>query len=276
MEKPCILATTLGAPGGIYNETHFTKIPYERFVQRKEDFAEKIQAVFVWVVDHLDIPLINSFGVKVSNIPHVVDNATADIGVSLMLASARKIDTFFSKFRESDNFPESSLGTDVTGATLGIIGMGRIGYKIAKRFQGFEMKILYHNRNRRPEREERAAGATYCASMKELLQRSGFVMVLFAMMKPNSTFINISRGLVVDQDALVDALKKKMIRAAALDVTYPEPLPRDNPLLSFPNVIILPHVGTHTVETSQIMVERMVTNALAAVTGGQLPDEVKA
>ncbi|KTG41635.1 hypothetical protein cypCar_00000729 [Cyprinus carpio] len=96
------------------------------------------------------------------------------------------------------------------------------------------------------------------------------------MMKPNSTFINISRGLVVDQDALVDALKKKMIRAAALDVTYPEPLPRDNPLLSFPNVIILPHVGTHTVETSQIMVERMVTNALAAVTGGQLPDEVKA
>lgn len=190
-----------------YSETHFTKIPYERFVQRKEDFAEKIQAVFVWgagalkvdqnlllslpnlkavvnggiwVVDHLDIPLINSFGVKVSNIPHVVDNAYADIGVSLMLASARKIvegerysflsillpdlsycwliplgisfslqDTFFSKFRESDNFPESSLGTDVTGATLGIIGMGRIGYKIAKRFQGFEMKILYHNRNRR-------------------------------------------------------------------------------------------------------------------------------
>lgn len=325
MEKPCILAITLGAPGGIYEcfapciEKHFTIIPYERFVQRKEDFAEKIQAVFVWGygplkvdqnmlqslpnlkavvnggvgVDHLDVPLINRFGVKVSNTPHVVDNATADIGMSLMLASARKIveGHIFSKFRESDDFPESSMGTDVTGATLGIIGMGRIGYKIAKRALGFEMKILYHNRNRRPESEESAVGATYCASMKELLQRSDFVMVVvnlspqthkligakeFAMMKPSSTFINISRGLVVDQDALVHALKKKMIRAAALDVTYPEPLPRDHPLLSFPNVIVLPHVGTHTVETSQIMVERMVTNALAAVTGGQLPDEIKA
>lgn len=211
MEKPCILATTLGAPGGIYKcfapciEKHFTIIPYERFVQRKDDFAAKIQALFVWGgaikvdqnllqslpnlkavvnggvgVDHLDIPLINSFGVKVSNTPHVVDNATADIGMSLMLASARKIvegerGNFlsilscwfiilftefiviflfsaghnFSKFRESDDFPESSLGTDVSGASLGIIGMGRIGYKIAKRAQGFEMKILYHNRNRR-------------------------------------------------------------------------------------------------------------------------------
>lgn len=170
----------------------------------KEDFADKIQAVFVWGpdaikvdqnllqslpklkavvnggvgVDHLDIPLINSFGVKVTNTPGVVDNATADIGMSLMLASARKIvegekcsflfilsiilftesiGNFlyfsaghnFSKFRESDYFPKSSLGTDVSGATLGIIGMGRIGYKIAKRAQGFEMKILYHNRNRR-------------------------------------------------------------------------------------------------------------------------------
>ncbi|ROL47802.1 Glyoxylate reductase/hydroxypyruvate reductase [Anabarilius grahami] len=304
MEKPCILATTLGAPGGIYKcfepciEKHFTIIPYERFVQRKEDFAAKIQALFVWGgalkvdqsllqslpnlkavvnggvgVDHLDIPLINGFGVKVSNTPHVVDNATADIGMSLMLASARKIveGHNFSKFRESDDFPESSLGTDVSGATLGIIGM--VFYML------------------RPESEERAVGATYCASMKELLQRSDFVMVVvnlspqthkligakeFAMMKPNSTLINISRGLVVDQDALVEALQKKMIRAAALDVTYPEPLPRDHPLLAIPNVIVLPHVGTHTMETSQIMVERMVTNALAALAGGQIPDEVKA
>ncbi|XP_043117990.1 glyoxylate/hydroxypyruvate reductase B-like [Puntigrus tetrazona] len=324
MEKPYILATTLGAPGGIYEcfapfiEKHFTIVPYERFVQSKGHSADKIQAVFVWGktlkvdqnllqslpnlkavvnggvgVDHLDIPLINSFGVKVSNTPHVVDNATADIGMSLMLASARKIveGHIFSKSRESDDFPESSLGTDVSGGTLGIIGMGRIGYKIAQRAQGFEMKILYHNRNRRPESEERAVGATYCTSLKELLERSDFVMVVvnlspqthkligakeFAMMKPNSIFINISRGLVVDQDALVDALKAKIIRAAALDVTYPEPLPRNHPLLSFPNVIVLPHLGTHTMETTQIMVERMVTNALAAVTGGQLPDEVKA
>jgi len=213
MDKPCILATTLGAPGGIYKcfepfiEKHFTIITFERFVQRKEDFAAKIQALFVWGgaikvdqnllqslpnlkavvnggvgVDHLDIPLINSFGIKVSNTPHVVDNATADIGICLMLASARKIvegmkcsfrsitllssgfiilfpesivifffssGHNFSKFREFDGLSESSLGTDVSRATLGIIGMGRIGYKITKRAQGFEMKILYHNRNQR-------------------------------------------------------------------------------------------------------------------------------
>ncbi|TRY94710.1 hypothetical protein DNTS_021603 [Danionella cerebrum] len=311
MEKPVVLATTLGAPGGIYKcfesciERHFTIVPYERFVQRKEQFAARIQALFVWGtsikvdrellqslpnlkavvnggvgVDHLDIPLINSFGVKVSNTPHVVDNATADIGMCLMLASARRIveGHNFSKFRESDEFPETTLGTDVSGATLGIIGMGRIGYKIAKRAQG-------------SENEEKSVGATYCVSMDELLQKSDFIMVVvnlspqthkligakeFAMMKPNSTFINISRGLVVDQDALVEALQKKMIRAAALDVTYPEPLPRDHSLLSMPNVIVLPHVGTHTMETSQLMVKRMVTNALAALTGDQLPDEVKA
>uniref|UniRef100_A0A671M593 Zgc:136493 n=1 Tax=Sinocyclocheilus anshuiensis TaxID=1608454 RepID=A0A671M593_9TELE len=251
----------------------------------RTDFADKIQALFVWGgslsnlkavvnggvgVDHLDIPLISSFGVKVSNTPHVVDNAMR----------------ILARMRAAVSFLEFLHNTDVSGATLGIIGMGRIGYKD----EMFEMKILYHNRNRRSESDERAVGATYFASMKELLQRSDFFMVVvnlspqthkligakeFAVMKPNSTFINISRGLV-DQDALVDALQKKMIRAAALDVTYPELLPRDHPLLSFPNVIVLPHVGTHTVETSQIMVERMVTNALAAVTGGQLPDEVKA
>ncbi|XP_057195561.1 glyoxylate/hydroxypyruvate reductase B isoform X1 [Triplophysa rosa] len=331
MEKPWVLATTFGRRGGIYQcfapliEKHFTVIPYDKFVVRKEDFADRIQALIVWGVnikvdhdllqslpnlkvvvnggvgvDHLDIPLINSFGVKVCNTPHVVDNATADIGMGLMLASARNIvkGHNYCEFRESEDLSEAFLGTDVSGAALGIIGMGRIGYKVAKRAQGFEMKIRYYNRNRRvffcmfrPESEENAVGATYCKSMEELLQRSDFVMVVvnlspqthkligakeLAMMKPSATLINISRGLVVDQDALVDALQKKVIRAAALDVTYPEPLPRDHPLLSCPNVIILPHLGTHTLETSKVMVERMVTNALAALTGGQPPDEVKA
>ncbi|XP_022530056.1 glyoxylate/hydroxypyruvate reductase B isoform X1 [Astyanax mexicanus] len=321
MEKPCVLAPI--GQEAIYPcfapciEKHFTIVSYETFAQKREDFADKIQAVFVWGgalkvdrgllqslpklkavvnggvgVDHLDISLINSFGVKVSNTPHVVDNATADIGMGLMLASARKIIQAdnFSRHYESADMPESSMGNDVSGATLGIIGMGRIGYKVARRAYGFDMKILYHNRSRRKEEEERAVGAVYCEKMEELLQKSDFVMVVvnlspqthkligakeLAMMKSSSTLINISRGLVVDQDALVDALQRKVIKAAALDVTYPEPLPRGHPLLSFPNVIVLPHIGTHTVETSQIMVERMVTNALAAVNGEQLPNEVK-
>ncbi|XP_051574253.1 glyoxylate/hydroxypyruvate reductase B-like [Myxocyprinus asiaticus] len=143
----------------------------------------------------------------------------------------------------------------------------------------------------RTESEKNAVGATYCQRMEDLLQRSDFVMVVvnlsphthkligakeLAMMKPSSTLINISRGFVVDQDALVDALQKKLIRAAALDVAYPEPQPRDYSLLSFTNVIVLPHLGTDTVETTQVMVERMVTNALVTLTGGQPPDEVKA
>ncbi|KAL7886731.1 hypothetical protein AOLI_G00044520 [Acnodon oligacanthus] len=271
MAKPCILAAI--GEKGIYRcfapciEKHFTIISYEMFAQKRKHFADKIQAVFVWGgsikfdssmlqslpklkvlvnggvgVDHLDIPLINSFGVKVCNTPHVVDNATADIGMSLMLASARKIvqGHNFSKYHESEFLPESSLGNDVSCATLGIIGMGRIGYKVAKRAQSFDMKILYHNRNRRTEEEEKAVGAVYCEKMEELLRKSDFVMLVvnlspqtqkligakeLAMMKPSSTLINISRGLVVDQDALVDALQRKIIKAAALDVTYPEPLP---------------------------------------------------
>ncbi|XP_023668866.1 glyoxylate/hydroxypyruvate reductase B [Paramormyrops kingsleyae] len=326
MEKPCVLATTFGAPGAIYQcfapviEKHFTVIPHEEFVNNKHHFAHKISAVFVWGgalkvdrnllqilpnlkvvvnggvgVDHLDIPLINSFGIKVCNTPHVVDNATADIGMALMLATARNLiyGHNYSASHETEEWdlPESSMGTDVSGATLGIIGMGRIGYKVAKRASSFEMKILYHNRNRRKEEDEKAVGAVYCEKMDELLQKSDFVMVVvnlspdtqkligwreLSMMKPLGTLINISRGPVVDQEALVHALQSGVIRAAALDVTYPEPLPRSHPLLTLPNVIVLPHMGSHTVGTSQLMVERMVTNALAALSGDQPTDEVKA
>ncbi|XP_030638595.1 uncharacterized protein LOC115819177 [Chanos chanos] len=319
MEKPYILVNTNKETQGLYPcfipmlEEHFTVIPFET----KEDFADKIQAVFLFGqvtadksilqllpnlkivvnggvgVDHLDIPLIKSFGVRVCNTPHVVDNATADMGIGLMLASARRIPHGhnFSLSHESDYLPEESMGTDVSGATLGIIGMGRIGYKVAKRAQAFDMKILYHNRNRRKEEEEKAVGATYCQTMDELLQKSDFVMVVvnlspqthkligtkeLAMMKPNSTLINISRGLVVDQDALVDALQRKIIRAAALDVTYPEPLPIGHPLLACPNAIVLPHMGTHTVETTRKIVERMIINALAGLKGEEPPDDLKA
>uniref|UniRef100_A0A674C4S4 Glyoxylate reductase/hydroxypyruvate reductase n=1 Tax=Salmo trutta TaxID=8032 RepID=A0A674C4S4_SALTR len=297
MEKPCILATTFGAHGGINKcfapvvEKHFTIIPYETFLPHQKNLSEQVVVNGGVGVDHLDIPMINSFGVKVCNTPHVVDNATADLGMGLMLASARKIveGHHYSLTHNNEDLPESSMGVDVSGATLGIIGMGRIGYKVARRAQPFDMKIFYHNRNRRKE-EERAVGAMYCANMEDLLQQSDFVMVVvnlspatqkligakeLAMMKPTSTLINISRGLVVDQDALVEALQKKVIRAAALDVTYPEPLPIGHPLAALPNVIILPHMGTHSVETTQIMVGKMVTNALAVLGGNQPPDEVK-
>ncbi|XP_066571969.1 probable 2-ketogluconate reductase [Amia ocellicauda] len=321
MEKPCILVTTPGIYG-IFKcfipilEKHFTVIYTEEFARCKERFADTIQAVLLWYtptvdrdllqslpnlkvvanggvgVDHLDIPLINSFGVKVTNTPQVVDNATADLGMALMLASARRLIEGHNHLlsHETEYSSKVTLGFDVSGATLGIIGMGRIGYKVAQRAQGFDMKILYHNRNKRTEEEETAVGAHYCEKIEELLQKSDFVMLVvnlspqthkligareLALMKPTSTLINISRGLVVDQEALVDALQKGTIHGAALDVTYPEPLPRDHPLLSLKNVIVLPHLGTNTYQTSQKMVERMVTNTLAVLNGSPPPDEVR-
>ncbi|XP_059801492.1 uncharacterized protein LOC132378534 isoform X4 [Hypanus sabinus] len=247
---------------------HFKIICMEEFQRNKEEFGNKIQVIFVWEycprvdeellkslpflkaivnfgvgVDHLDLPLISSFGVKVANTPDAVDAATADMGMALMLASARNILEGHRIATSPDTkvYPANWNGAEVTGSTLGIIGMGRIGYRVAQRARGFDMKILYHNRNRRADEEERLVGARYCAKIDDLLQESDFVMVVvnltpqthkligereLCLMKSTATLINISRGAVIDQAALVQALQKGSIRAAALDVTDPEPLPR--------------------------------------------------
>ncbi|XP_078097846.1 putative 2-ketogluconate reductase isoform X2 [Mustelus asterias] len=295
---------------------HFNVICYEEFLKNEKELANKIQAIIEWEcsptidekllkslpqlkilvnhgvgVDHFNLPLIYSFGVKVANTPHVVDNATAEMGMALMLASARNIleGHEIATSSATKSYPLNWFGVEVTGATLGIVGMGRIGYKVAQRAKGFDMKILYHNRNRRAEEEERLVGACYCAKIDDLLQQSDFVMVVLnltpqtykligerelSLMKPNAILINISRGGVIDQDALVKALQNGVIRAAALDVTDPEPLPRSHPLLHLPNVILTPHAGTATAETNYKMLEKMIKNALAGVRGLPIPDEV--
>uniref|UniRef100_A0A4W3GUD7 Glyoxylate reductase/hydroxypyruvate reductase n=1 Tax=Callorhinchus milii TaxID=7868 RepID=A0A4W3GUD7_CALMI len=255
-ERPYILSSKLSDTEGIQREhaeiikKHFNIIWFDEFLKNKEELANKIQVKLLQSlprlkavvssgvgVDHLHLPLISSFGVKVTNTPHLVDNATADMGMALMLASARNIATS----PDTQYMPWNWVGVEVTGATLGIIGMGRIGYKVAQRAKGFDMKILYHNRNRRTEEEERVVDASYCAKIDDLLWQSDFVMVVvnltpqtlkligereLSLMKPTGTLVNISRGAVVDQDALVKALQNGTIRAAALDVTDPEPLPR--------------------------------------------------
>lgn len=322
MEKPYILATTCGNLNGIYScfaplvEEHFTAIDFEN-IASQPGLHKKIQAVLLWNayplinssllqelpnlkvvvsggvgVDHLDIPLINSFGVKVCNTPNVVDNATADLAMGLMLASARNIiqgDSFSRHHEEGKNIGSRLLGKNVSNQTLGIVGMGNIGSKVAKRAAGFDMKILYHNRTRRPVEEEQLLRAEYCPVLEDLLAVSDFVVLLvnlseastkligrkqLSAMKSSATLINVSRGRVVDQEALVEALKNKSIQAAALDVTYPEPLPRDHPLLSLPNVIVLPHMGTETLETTRDMVKQMMANVLAVLAGETPPNEV--
>ncbi|NXM02843.1 GRHPR reductase, partial [Tyrannus savana] len=243
-------------------------------------------------MDHLDLKLISSFGVKMANVPRAVSTSTADAGMALLLASARRlVEVHHIAISSNVDYCEADiLGVKVSGATLGIVGMGRIGYKIALRAKAFEMKILYHNRTRRKAQEEQAVGATYCEKIDSLLQQSDFVMVVVSLtpqtrnligkrelelMKPTAILINISRGAVVDQEALAMALQTGVIGAAALDVTCPEPLPRlDHPLLKLKNVIITPHLGIKTDKTNYMITEEAVENILAALNGLPMPSEV--
>ncbi|XP_037548796.1 probable 2-ketogluconate reductase [Nematolebias whitei] len=321
-DKPWALISEVGNDGYVEEvvdimKQHFHLICLKDFLQNPALHGPNIRAMFMWNyypearpsllkslpslkvvasggvgIDHLDVPLINSFGVKVANTPGVVSDATADIAMGLLVASARKIveGHMIAVDPKTSLIPQSLMGVEVTGSTMGIIGMGDIGYRIAQRSKGFNMRILYHNRNRRSVEDEQAVGATYCKNMDDLLKESDFVVLVvnltpettglighreLSIMKPTATLVNVCRGLVLDQDALVEALRTGTIRAAALDVTHPEPLPRDHPLLSLPNVLITPHVGTNTFATIRKMVERMVENAVAAVKGLPVPDEVK-
>lgn len=322
-DKPLALISYVGGIGGHTQEAveimkqHFKIVTHQEFLQNPSLHSAKVHVLFSWDnrpkllpsllnslpalklvanggvgIDHLDVPYLNSLGVKVSNTPHVVSNATADMAMGLLLASARRVVEGHQKSLDPQtlNFPFTVKATEVTGSTLGIIGMGHIGLKIAQRGRGFDMKILYHNRNRRSPEDEQSVGATYCKNMEDLLRDADFVVLAvnltpqttglighkqLSLMKPSATLVNISRGLVVDQDALLEALQKQTIRAAALDVTYPEPLPRDHPLLCLPNIIITPHIGTDTTATILKMVQMMVDNGLAAVEGRQIPNEVK-
>ncbi|XP_068188948.1 glyoxylate/hydroxypyruvate reductase B [Antennarius striatus] len=320
--KPWALFSGVGVNGFLEDfvdiiHQHFHAISLEDFLLKPQLHGPKIQALLLWNnhppvepsllsllpslkvitnagvgIDHLDVPYLAGLGLKMANTPTVVGNATADMAMALLLASARKI-VEGHQLAVHPKPPYCGLdiyGAEVTGSTLGILGMGSIGFKIAKRAKGFDMKILYHNRNRRSVEDEQEVGASYRENMDDLLKESDFVVLAVSLtpetrglisrreltaMKPTATLINISRGPVVDQDALVEALQSGTIQAAALDVTYPEPLPRNHPLLSLPNVLITPHLGTNTIATSRRMVQDSVESALAALKGQPIPNEVK-
>ncbi|KAM4802948.1 glyoxylate/hydroxypyruvate reductase B-like isoform X4 [Urocitellus parryii] len=297
-------------------QKHFTLITMKQFLENKTEFSQKIQAIYLWGgrpvidrelllslpclkiignsgagLDHLDLPFIASCGVKVAHTPHAVSTPTADLGMALLLASARRVveGCQLAVSPDTKHFSINWLGQEVSGATLGIIGMGTIGYKIAQRAKAFEMKILYHNRNRRRLEEEAAVGAAYCARLEDLLQHSDFVMLAASLtpqtqgligrrelqlMKRSAVLVNVGRGLLVDQDALVEALKNGVIKAAALDVTYPEPLPRDHPLLKLKNIIVTPHIGSATHQAKWQIMQDLVESILAALHGLPVPNEV--
>jgi D-3-phosphoglycerate dehydrogenase len=233
--------------------------------------------------DNLDVNELTARGIMATNTPDVLTETTADLTFALLMAAARRIpeaDHFVKSGRWNTWLPSLMLGKDVYGAVIGIVGMGRIGEAVARRAKGFDMRILYHNRSRKPE-AERALGAEYC-SLDDLLRRSDFVVVLtpltaetaglisereLALMKPDAILVNASRGPVVDEQALIRALAERRIAGAALDVFEREPTPKDNPLLSFPHVVTTPHIGSATRETREKMALKAARNMLAGLFG---------
>ncbi len=242
-------------------------------------------------VDHIDVAAATARGIPVGNTPGILDGATADLAFALLLAAGRRL-VEGDRYARGPNFlrydPSYMLGREVHGSTLGILGLGRIGEQVARRARAFDMAILYHNRRHRPAVEE-ALGARY-VTKEELLAAADYVVLTvpltlqtqrligraeLARMKPTAVLINVARGPVVDTEALTEALTARMIFAAALDVTDPEPLPREHPLLRLDNVIITPHLGSATQQTRQRMAELSVENLLAGLSGNPLPSPVK-
>lgn len=238
-------------------------------------------------VDHIDVASATTRGIPVGNTPGILDGATADLAFALITAVGRRV-VEGDRYARGPNFlrydPSFMLGREIHGSTLGIVGMGRIGEQVARRARGFDMTVLYHNRRRKPISES-ALGVQY-VSFEELLRSADYVVLTLpltpqtrgligqsqlALMKPTASLINVARGPVVDAAALTEALESRRIYGAALDVTDPEPLPRDHPLLRLDNIIITPHLGSATEQTRRRMAEISVVNLIAGLSGQPLP-----
>ena len=250
------------------------------------DLAPNLEAVAsVSVgVDNYDIDYMTERKIQLTNTPDVLTETTADTGFALVLASARRVVELANMVRDGKwqkNVGPEHFGTDVHGKTLGIIGMGRIGEALAQRGHfGFGMPVIYHSNSPKPAVETRF-NAQY-RSLDQLLQEADFICLTlpltaqtegligaeqFALMRRESIFINISRGKVVDEAALINALQQGQIRAAGLDVFEREPLELTSPLLKLDNVVATPHIGSATFETREAMARCAVENLLAALAG---------
>lgn len=238
--------------------------------------------------DNIDVAAATARGVPIGNTPGVLTDTTADFAWALLMAAARRVvegDKFTRAGKWKTWGPIDFLGPDITGATLGIVGFGRIGQALAKRAQGFDMRILYFSRRRHPDAEQRY-GAQY-ADLDVLLRDSDFVSLhtglsqetyhlisdaRLAMMKPSAVLINTARGPVVDPEALHKALASGTIAYAALDVTEPEPIEPADPLLTLDNIIIAPHIGSASFRTRNKMATMAAANLVAGLRGERLPN----
>ena len=238
--------------------------------------------------NNFDVPAMTAAGVMATNTPDVLTDTTADFGFALLMATARRITESEHWVRAGEwkkwSIVNNPLGMDIHHSTIGIIGMGRIGQGIAKRALGFGMNVIYHNRSRLSEADEKACAAKY-VSKEELLRTADHVVLVLpytpenhhtiaakeiALMKPTATLINIARGGIVDDLALAQALKDKVIFAAGLDVFEGEPTVHPE-LLKLSNVVLAPHIASSTEKTRRAMVDLAIENLRQAIDGKKPP-----
>ncbi len=245
------------------------------------DAAPRLRAISNMAVgvDNIDVDAATERGIPVGNTPGVLTDTTADLALALMLGIARRLvagDAYVRRGEWRTWEPDLMLGHDLHAATVGIVGYGRIGQAVARRLEGFDCELLHTSRS----------GGV---AMEELLERSDFVTLhapltpdtrglidaaALRRMKPTAYLVNTARGPVVDTEALAAALHAGEIAGAALDVTDPEPLPGDHPLLDAPNLLVLPHLGSGTHATRERMASMAVDNLLAGLSGEPMPNQV--
>jgi len=237
--------------------------------------------------DNIDVNAATARKIPVGNTPDVLTDATADFAFALMMAVARRIPEgirYIHAGKWKTWGPMLLLGVDIKGATLGLIGFGRIGKAVARRATGFDMRVLYYDPNeKKASRDIKATKVDF----ETLLQESDFISLhapltpdtrhmidseAFSKMKPNAVLINTSRGPVVDPDALYEALKEKRIFGAGLDVTEPEPIRMDSPLLTLDNIVIVPHIASASTTSRNMMAWMAAQNLVAGLKGERLPN----
>ena len=238
--------------------------------------------------DNIDVSAATAAGIPVGNTPGVLTEATADFAWALLMAAARRV-VEADRLTRSGEWrtwePDLLLGTSVAGATLGIVGLGRIGQAVARRALGFDMRVLYASKHRKEEVE--GTLGVECATFEDLLQRSDFVTIhtplteetyklfgerQFELMKSSAILINTARGSIIDPDALYKALAAGQIDSAAIDVTDPEPIASNSRLLQLENLIVTPHIGSASRQTRQRMASMAIENLVAGLKGERLPN----
>ncbi len=256
------------------------------------DAAPKLKVVSNMAVgyDNINIAEATKHHIVVGNTPGVLTETTADFAFALLMAAARRVveaGNYTRKGQWKTWAPKVLLGQDIHHATLGIIGLGRVGVEVAKRAKGFNMKVLYYDEIKRSEEEEKQLGIEYTSELANLLSSADFISIHvpllphtrhligateFAMMKPTAVLINTSRGPVVDQKALYEALKSRQIFSAAIDVTEVEPISPDDLLLTLDSVIVAPHIASASFTTREKMALMAAENLLAGLRGETPPN----